>query len=212
MGIPERKQREFDRREREILDAALNLFDSDDWLSITVEQIANAAEIGKGTIYKHFPGKDAIYARLTLAFYQGLLGEFEVVDWNREVVPLFRELAYFALFYHLQHPEYRRVVQYCKRSEFKQHADPELTRGFQELDARFDEFSTMLVRRGIEAGVFVDRSTEALKYGMHATFEGAVNTLWEGFCWGRDFDERAFIEAIVEFMLGGLMLKRDTCG
>ena len=44
MGIQERRQREFARREREILDAALTLFDSDDWLSVTVEQIANAAD------------------------------------------------------------------------------------------------------------------------------------------------------------------------
>ena len=63
MGISERREREFQRREGEILDAALELFSADDWQSVTIDQIARRAEIGKGTVYLHFASKDEIYAR-----------------------------------------------------------------------------------------------------------------------------------------------------
>ncbi len=70
--------------------------------------------------------------------------------------------------------------------------------------ALFDEFSTALIQRGIDEGVFADRPVEQVRYGLHATFEGAIYTLWEGYCWGKDIDKDAFVEAIVEFMLAGL--------
>ena len=66
MVSTERKIREFERREQEILSAALELFAGERWESVTVTQIAKQAGIGKGTVYKHFASKDEIYARLAL--------------------------------------------------------------------------------------------------------------------------------------------------
>src|SRR5690606_7053831 len=54
MQIEPRKVREFRRREQEILDTALQLFLEQGEDSVTVEMIADAVGIGKGTIYKHF--------------------------------------------------------------------------------------------------------------------------------------------------------------
>src|SRR3546814_4009463 len=47
-----RKVREFRRREQEILDTALQLFLDQGEDSVTVEMIADAVGIGKGTIYR----------------------------------------------------------------------------------------------------------------------------------------------------------------
>ncbi|MFH7445062.1 helix-turn-helix domain-containing protein, partial [Pseudomonas syringae pv. tagetis] len=47
-----RKVREFRRREQEILDTALKLYLEQGEDSVTVEMIADAVVIGKGTIYK----------------------------------------------------------------------------------------------------------------------------------------------------------------
>src|SRR4051812_11157804 len=80
MGVQERKAREFNRREQEILAAALQLFRRDEWQTVTVEQIAQQAEIGKGTVYKHFASKDEIYARLALRFHRGILDATRRVD------------------------------------------------------------------------------------------------------------------------------------
>ncbi|CAM5529738.1 hypothetical protein SSTU70S_00340 [Stutzerimonas stutzeri] len=49
-----RKVREFVVSEQEIFDIALQLFLDQGEDSVTVEMIADAVGIGKGTIYKHF--------------------------------------------------------------------------------------------------------------------------------------------------------------
>ena len=73
MGIAERKIREFKRREEEILQAAFELFKKNGIENTTLEKIAQATEIGKGTIYKHFKSKHEIYAILFLSACTGLL-------------------------------------------------------------------------------------------------------------------------------------------
>ena len=57
------------QREQALLDAAVALMDRDDWQTVTVEEIAHRAEYAKGTVYRHFPSKDDLLARL-------------VADWN----------------------------------------------------------------------------------------------------------------------------------
>jgi hypothetical protein len=57
MGVQDRKAREFQRRADDTLKAALALSNRDDWQAVTIEQIAQKAEIGKGTVHRHFPRK-----------------------------------------------------------------------------------------------------------------------------------------------------------
>lgn len=60
----ERKKREFQRREEEILAVTAALLASDENEQVTVDRIASEVGIGKGTIYKHFKTKHEIVARL----------------------------------------------------------------------------------------------------------------------------------------------------
>ena len=66
MGVKERKARDFKRREEEILAAAYELLTDLEPIQMTMEMIAEKAEIGRGTIYKHFKSKDDIYVHLIL--------------------------------------------------------------------------------------------------------------------------------------------------
>ena len=67
MGITDRKARNFKSREEDILQAALDLFAEKGVESVTIEMIAEKAEVGKGTIYKHFSGKSEIFGSLISA-------------------------------------------------------------------------------------------------------------------------------------------------
>ena len=124
MARVDRKQREFERRETEILDTALALFSKPNWESVTIEQIAKAAEVGKGTIYNHFASKDELLFRLMMRFYRGLLQNLQQkVDEDEAFILSFRRIFEYAFSYHLKHREYRYVVEYCKRIDFKERAD-----------------------------------------------------------------------------------------
>ncbi len=79
MGIADRKAREFKRREEEILDAAYSLFIEKGLDGVTIEMIAEASEVGKGTIYKHFSSKHDIYAYLVIGHFEKT---FKLIDKN----------------------------------------------------------------------------------------------------------------------------------
>ena len=44
-----------------ILSVAQNLFEQHGYRRISVDEIAQKSDIAKGTIYVHFPSKDALY-------------------------------------------------------------------------------------------------------------------------------------------------------
>ena len=60
----------FQQREQSILDAAQQLFRQQAWDRLTIAELAVHAGIGKGTLYKHFSSKEALYAHLVLRFSQ----------------------------------------------------------------------------------------------------------------------------------------------
>jgi AcrR family transcriptional regulator len=57
---PGRRARKKARTRREILDAAMALFERDGFDRVTVEQICQAADVARGTFFLHFPAKSAL--------------------------------------------------------------------------------------------------------------------------------------------------------
>ncbi len=73
MGIEQRKIREKEIRREGIIDAAEEIFLSSGFSNTTMEQIAEKAELGKGTLYLHFKSKE----ELLLAVYLKNLEQVE---------------------------------------------------------------------------------------------------------------------------------------
>lgn len=70
--VDRRQRRSAEIRER-LFRAALALFAEKGFMETTVEDITNAADVGKGTFFNHFPSKDHIL----LAFGEMQLGKLE---------------------------------------------------------------------------------------------------------------------------------------
>ena len=60
MGVTERKQREKVYRETSILEAAKKVFLTKGLIAATIDDIAAEAELGKGTLYRHYRSKEDI--------------------------------------------------------------------------------------------------------------------------------------------------------
>jgi AcrR family transcriptional regulator len=71
-SIGRRQRRSAETRER-LFHAALDLFASKGFLETTVEDITEAADVGKGTFFNYFPSKDHIL----LAFGEMQIGKLE---------------------------------------------------------------------------------------------------------------------------------------
>jgi AcrR family transcriptional regulator len=64
-----RRERKKDETKRKIIDVALELFHRQGFAATTMEQIADTADVAKGTLYNHFSTKEAIvgeYMRRTV--------------------------------------------------------------------------------------------------------------------------------------------------
>ncbi|MCK5124750.1 MAG: TetR/AcrR family transcriptional regulator [candidate division Zixibacteria bacterium] len=64
MGTLDRKEREKEQRLNEILDAAERVFIANGYHNCTMDQIAEEAELSKGTLYLYFKSKEAIFVGL----------------------------------------------------------------------------------------------------------------------------------------------------
>jgi AcrR family transcriptional regulator len=204
MPLQDRKQRQFAHREREILAAALALCSTPDWERVTVNQIARHAEVGKGTVYKHFASKDELLFRLMMDFYRGLL------DVLREQIPpgsaieQLRAAVARALRYHADHKEYRYVVAYCERIDFKERADARWKEDFLELDRAFMGWASPILAAGIEQGLIEPRPLEQLMLGISAAFHGAVGMIWASKEWCPLGDDDSVIAAVTDFVMVAL--------
>ena len=61
MSVAERRAREKQHRIQDILEAAEKVFFKKGYESATMNEIARAAELGKGTLYLYFKGKDDVH-------------------------------------------------------------------------------------------------------------------------------------------------------
>lgn len=66
MATTDRKEREKEQRKNAILDVAEKLFFSKGFDSVSMEEIANEVELGKGTLYLYFKNKDSLFFAITL--------------------------------------------------------------------------------------------------------------------------------------------------
>ncbi|WP_373046796.1 TetR/AcrR family transcriptional regulator [Vulgatibacter sp.] len=201
MGVAERKEREFKRREQEILEAALDLFGRDDWQSVTIEQIAQAAEIGKGTVYKHFESKDQIYARLALGYHRRNAAELQSIDPRLD--PLQRVRLIVRTYFRnaaLASKEMRRVLQYTQRDDFLRTLPLETRREWLALNDEMFETIDRTMGDGRKAGYFP--ADPRLLFGAQAAINGAIQMVWGGCTEGTD--PEPLLESLTRFVLAGL--------
>ena len=200
-----RKERAFALREQEILDAALALFEDPNWEQVTVDQIAKKAEIGKGTVYKHFTSKDEIYACIALAFHQQLLEAFSAVDHERPVDQVMKEVIRLSFDLYLTSKAHARVSFYCKRADYVERLSAPYQEKFERVQGLFEVFIGKVLASGVEQGVIPKRPYEHLVIGLEATFDGAMSMIWNTDIGSHSkLEQNEFITIISEYMIAGL--------
>lgn len=75
-----RLARRRDRRKAEIVGAAIRLLAANGYRQLSLEQVAEQADIAKPTLYHYFSGKDELVAAALNALGEGVIGRLEAVD------------------------------------------------------------------------------------------------------------------------------------
>ena len=111
MGTEERRQREKERRRRDIIEAARVLFTSKGYRDTTIDDVARTTELARGTVYLYFENKESLYATVLEEGLELLLNLIQT-SLDPEADPLTNILRAHDAFlkFHDEHPEYYGIL------------------------------------------------------------------------------------------------------
>ena len=152
-----RREREKLSRRKEILQAAWEVFASKDYDSATVDEIAEAAELSKGTLYLYFQNKaDLFFSTLEMGIERVFSIVHEVVSSNDDPVNGLKEMIKHLLYFFEENEGFFKIL-FSERSHFDLRAEVEEIREFKKrmMDMASDGFKVIsdYVQHGIDMGV-----------------------------------------------------------
>jgi TetR/AcrR family transcriptional regulator len=113
MGIAERKVREKEQRRNDIVDAAERIFFSKGVWTATMDDVATAAELSKGTLYLYFKNREELYYAINLRGLRILNGIFtEAFRKGRNGLEKVFFIGRAFLRFSREHPDYFNALSY----------------------------------------------------------------------------------------------------
>ena len=205
------KSQLVEKRRREILDAAKHIFAEKGYRVATIDDIANYLTFGKGTIYRYFTNKKALFIAVFEDGMQQLMATmyshidkvstpperiscaiktfFEFFDKNRELVEIGMQV----------------------RSEFKEEYKRVFTLLYQDYIDRIQN----TLRAGVTQGIFRQMDIEKTAEAMSATMQGLLQSFYIREVIGsamnqnrEKLSDRA--EAVCKLILEGLLKREEV--
>jgi AcrR family transcriptional regulator len=151
-----------------ILAAAADLFVARNYADVTVDQVAEAAEVTKGAVYHHFNSKQALYLAMLhhdLAEKRAL--HERAIDFDGSCVERLRALtgAFLAL-----PPTQRRLIRLIRR-DANIFRDPERTELVQAYQTALPDLIERVIRDGVRDGELIPCDPRLMAWQYIAVFE-----------------------------------------
>ena len=156
MSVATRREKEKLERRKSILIAARDLFYEKGYQTTTVEEIAEAADVSKGTVYLYFSSKDELYVSVVLEGFQIvddmitdiMASESSIVEKGKAVFLAFVE-------YCMKNREYFRITQYFISENARKNLPPTLIESVSGHTARLLGHVAALVEEGKRTGLII---------------------------------------------------------
>ena len=119
MGITERKKREKEQRNKDILDAAERLFFSRGYEDVSMDQIAREVELNKATLYLYVKNKETLFATIVLRGIRILQEKF--TECMEKQVPGVVKVTLMGQAYYQfsqEYPDYQKMIQFYGTERF----------------------------------------------------------------------------------------------
>ena len=154
MGIPERKEREKEHRREEILDAAQRVFFEKGLYVATMEEIAEKAELSKGTLYLYYKSKEDLYLAVMMRGMEILREMFTKVATSGEsAAKMMVALSDAYLSYFSNHREYFRMIHFLQTPQFHKQVTDDMKASCGALNQHVWDLVNGILQRGIDEGV-----------------------------------------------------------
>ena len=109
MGVQERREREKQARQDAILEAAREVFFARGLDQTTIDDVAEQAEVSKGTIYLYFQSKEELYISVFMDGLDILAGQLRALRTEfaeRQADELIRDIRDIYYAFYKKYPEY----------------------------------------------------------------------------------------------------------
>lgn len=149
-----RKQRERQIRKEEILDAARQVFSQRGFEKATLEEIAEIAEYGKGTIYNYFSSKEDLFVSVIIRGIHRFRTFVEKAIEGRQT-PRDKLEAYIDASFEFfeQHRQLFSILQ-TERNKLAQSLNDDMFHRFCEEEKNLTGYLAQFLKEGISAGEF----------------------------------------------------------
>lgn len=154
MGIQERKEREKEARREEIISAAEKIFFQKGLTATTMDDVAEAAELSKGTLYLYYRSKEDLYLAVTLRGLEIMYSLFEksvATEANPIQKLLDLEEAYYKFF--LDHRPYYRMMYFFENPEFHTAISESMQEQCGLVDQKVWKLVSKVIRDARDAGL-----------------------------------------------------------
>ncbi|MFN0156885.1 MAG: TetR/AcrR family transcriptional regulator [Bacteroidota bacterium] len=153
MGIIERKEREKEQRKEEIINAAERIFQEKGLSATTMDEIAEAAELGKSTLYLYYKSKEDLYLVVTCRGGDILHSMFlEAAGTDEPSVKQIQNIGDAYINYFNQHRKYYRMYYFLENSELHKQVSPEMADLCAQNDKRIWGIVFDTIKRAKEDG------------------------------------------------------------
>jgi AcrR family transcriptional regulator len=155
MGTAERKAREKLIRHQQILDAAYEVFNQVGFFAATMDQIAERAEIAKGTIYIYFKSKEEVYFSLLLNGQDILINMLTDIK-KRQPPPdqLLGEMAKTLFRFYREHTSYFRIFMVMQQEDMQAKLSPELSQQINDQATMILNLLSNQIQIAVDTGAF----------------------------------------------------------
>jgi len=173
MGVKERKEREREARRNDILEAAKTVFFERGFNGTTMDQIAEAAELSKGSLYLHFPSKEELYVSILVEGLDLLQKRFErAVEGQKGWEDKLRQIGRAYLNFYEENRKYFQILFFLQHSEIASNVSDTLyqtcfAKGLSCLD-----FLNQALKEGMDTGDIESQNPMELAVILWGSFNG----------------------------------------
>ncbi|MFA6439621.1 MAG: TetR/AcrR family transcriptional regulator [Bacteriovoracaceae bacterium] len=150
MGITERKEREKESRKESIIDAAQKVFFEKGLNLSTMDEIAETAELAKGTLYLYYHSKEDLYLDVMMRGLKILRTMFKtVIDHKLPVVQTLVMLADTYTAFYETNKNYFRMMHFFNTPQFHKQVSEEMMQSCDRFNQSLWTMITEIIERGM---------------------------------------------------------------
>jgi TetR/AcrR family transcriptional regulator len=154
MGIKERKEREKGARREEIVNAAEKIFFEKGLAQATMDEIAEAAELSKGTLYLYYKSKEDLYLSVAMKGTEILYQMFlRIIESGEPTIRMIANLGEAYYEYFKSYRNYFRMYYFFENPQVQSQVSGEMMEVCLESDRKLWDLVESVLQRGIDEGL-----------------------------------------------------------